>query len=75
MASNDETTPEADAMLAIAHALQRLGTGDADTGGWGAIEAHSKTVETAAQAIASALSEVATALSEIADAIKGDQPD
>jgi hypothetical protein len=74
--SDPGSTPEADALHAIAAALQRLGLGSADIGGWGAIEAHSKIVETAGEQIAQALGEVATALSEIAAALNGgkDQP-
>jgi len=49
----------ADGLHLIADALRRLGTGNASTGGWGAIEAHSKSVEDGLQSVASAIASLA----------------
>jgi hypothetical protein len=59
----------AEALLAVAEQISRLGNGTASTD-FGAIEGHAMMVEAAGAAIASGLDGVAGALDRIADAIR-----
>lgn len=60
--------PVADALNEVARALHRLGIGNADSQGWGAVEAHSQTVKEAGERIGEALEDVASAIRELAEA-------
>ena len=62
-----------DGLVQIGGAIQRLGNGDACTGGWGAIEGHATKVLEAGQLIAGGLESVAAALDRIATVMEGKQ--
>lgn len=71
---DDEYTMK-DLVEVIGYAARHLGSGDADTRGWGAIENHadavSKSIIEAGQNIESGLELVAASITNLAQAIRG----
>ena len=67
--AREHDEPTAEALLAVAHAIHRLGLADAATP-FGALEALMMETKDSSERIASALGEIADALRDMADAIR-----
>lgn len=65
--SMEEVQGLQDGLFAIAGALQRLGTGDACTEGWGAIEHLAQMVKEGNEAVAESIGELAASVRESTD--------